>query len=77
MVLADYRPYIHCQDQSVEPAWADQGPVTQMSILNSARSGFFSSDRTVRGYCRDIWHAKPVPVAADTAAAQEPLIPGS
>ena len=77
MVLADYRPYIHCQDQSVEPAWADQDRWTQMSILNTTRSGFFSSDRTVRGYCRDIWHAKPVPVAADTAAAQEPLIPGS
>jgi starch phosphorylase len=77
MVLADYRPYIHCHDQSVEPAWADQDQWTQMSILNTARSGFFSSDRTVRGYCRDIWHAKPVPVAADAAAAQEPLTPGS
>ena len=77
MVLADYRPYIDCQDQSVEPAWADQDRWTQMSILNTARSGFFYSDRTVRGYCRDIWHAKQVPVAADTAAAQEPLIPGS
>jgi glycogen phosphorylase len=77
MVLADYRPYIHCQDQSVEPAWADQDRWTQMSILNTARSGFFSSDRTVRDYCRDIWHAQPVPVAAGTAAAPETLTPGS
>jgi len=77
MVLADYRPYIHCHDQSAEPAWADQDRWTEMSILNTARSGFFSSDRTVRDYCRDIWHANPVPVAADTAAAPDPLTPGS
>jgi starch phosphorylase len=33
-----------------------------MSIINCARSGKFSSDRTIREYCRDIWHAHPVPV---------------
>ena len=62
MVLADYRPYIDCHDRAVGPAWADQERWTRMSILNTARSGFFSSDRTVRGYCRDIWHVEPVPV---------------
>ena len=77
MVLADYRPYVDCHDQSAGPAWADQDRWTQMSILNTARSGFFSSDRTVREYCRDIWHAKPVPVPADTAAAPDPPTPGS
>ena len=60
LVLADYRPYIDCHDQAVGPAWADQDRWTRMSILNTARSGYFSSDRTVRDYNRDIWHTKPV-----------------
>ncbi len=62
MVLADYRPYIDCHDQAVGPTWADEERWTRMSILNTARSGFFSSDRTVLGYCRDIWHVEPVPI---------------
>jgi starch phosphorylase len=62
MVLADYRSYIDCHDRA-GPAWADQDQWTRMSILNTAHSGFFSSDRTVRDYCRHIWHAEPVPIA--------------
>jgi glycogen phosphorylase len=65
LVLADYRPYVDCHDRTVGPAWADQDGWTRMSILNTARCGFFSSDRTVREYCRDIWHAAPVPVPPD------------
>ena len=64
LVLADYRSYVDCHDRAVAPAWADQDLWTRMSILNTARSGYFSSDRTVRDYCRDIWHAEPVPVPA-------------
>jgi glycogen phosphorylase len=63
LVLADYRSYIDCHDRAVGPAWADEDRWTRMSILNTARSGYFSSDRTVRDYCRHIWHAEPVPVS--------------
>jgi glycogen/starch/alpha-glucan phosphorylase-like protein len=41
LVLADYRSYIDCQDRAVGPAWADEDRWTRMSILNTARSGFF------------------------------------
>ena len=71
LVLADYRSYIDCHDQAVGPAWTDQDHWTRMSILNTARSGFFSSDRTVRDYNRDIWHIEPVPVPPYSAADPE------
>ena len=71
LVLADYRSYIDCHDRAVGPAWADQDQWTRMSILNTARSGFFSSDRTVRDYNRDIWHTEPVPVPPYSAADPE------
>jgi glycogen phosphorylase len=67
LVLADYRSYIDCHDRAVGPAWADEDRWTRMSIVNTARSGYFSSDRTVRDYCRDIWHAEPVPVSERAA----------
>jgi glycogen phosphorylase len=71
LVLADYRSYIDCHDRAVGSAWADEDRWTRMSILNTARSGYLSSDRTVRDYCRDIWHAEPVPVSAPAAADRE------
>ena len=42
-----------------------------MSILNTARSGFFSADRTVRDYSHDIWHIEPVPVPPYPAASPQ------
>ncbi len=61
MVLADYRSYSECQQQ-VDMAYGDAEHWTRMSILNSARSGKFSSDRTILEYCQDIWKVRPVPV---------------
>lgn len=59
LLLADYASYIACQDHA-SAAYRDQGQWTRMSILNTARSGFFSSDRTMRQYCEEIWDAKPL-----------------
>jgi starch phosphorylase len=61
MLFADYRSYVDCQDR-VSEAFRDQERWTRMSILNVARSGKFSSDRSIRDYCERIWKAKPVKV---------------
>jgi starch phosphorylase len=61
LVLADYQAYIDCQDK-VSEVWRDQDLWTRMSILNVARIGKFSSDRSMNEYARDIWKVKPVPL---------------
>jgi glycogen phosphorylase len=59
MLLADYQAYVDCQ-QRVSEAYADHNNWTRMSILNTARVGRFSSDRSIREYCRDIWNVRPI-----------------
>ncbi|RPJ54951.1 MAG: glycogen phosphorylase, partial [Dehalococcoidia bacterium] len=61
LLLADYQSYIECQDQASR-AYQDEEAWTRMSILNVARCGFFSSDRSIREYCQDIWRVKPLTV---------------
>jgi starch phosphorylase len=61
LLLADYAAYIDCQDR-VGTAYRDSERWTRMSILNVARMGKFSSDRTIAEYCRDIWRVTPTPV---------------
>ena len=61
LVLADYADYIRCQ-QDVSAAWQDTDRWTRMSILNSARSGKFSSDRSIAEYCEEIWDVEPVTI---------------
>jgi len=62
MLLADYRAYINCQEE-VAHAWCDAESWTRASILNVARMGAFSSDRSIRDYCREIWHVQPVSIS--------------
>ena len=59
MLLADLRSYSEAQDR-VDAAYRDAKKWNRMSLVNVARSGFFSSDRSVMEYARDIWHVGPV-----------------
>ncbi|HZP60532.1 MAG TPA: glycogen/starch/alpha-glucan phosphorylase, partial [Opitutaceae bacterium] len=59
MVLADFRAYSECQAR-VDAAYRDPAAWARMAILNTARVGKFSSDRTIREYARDIWKLEPV-----------------
>ena len=57
MVAADFQAYYDCQ-REVDAVWRDQEIWTKRAIINTGSMGWFSSDRTVRGYARDIWNAE-------------------
>ncbi|MFZ0836192.1 MAG: glycogen/starch/alpha-glucan phosphorylase [Xanthobacteraceae bacterium] len=61
MLLADYRSYVDCQDR-VSKTYRDARQWTRMSILNMSRVGAFSSDRSIREYCRDVWQVEPIKI---------------
>jgi starch phosphorylase len=67
LLLADYRSYLGCQER-VGLAYKDTENWTRLSILNVARIGYFSSDRSIREYCERIW--KTAPVSAQIGEAQ-------
>ncbi|GFO61544.1 alpha-1,4 glucan phosphorylase [Geomonas silvestris] len=61
MVAADFRSFIQAQ-RKVSAAYRDRERWTRMSIVNTARSGKFSTDRTITEYRNEIWKLTPVPV---------------
>ena len=58
LVLADYQAYIDARNKSARSG-ATQQAWTRKSILNAARMGKFSSDRSIRDYCERVWKIKP------------------
>ena len=59
LLLVDYPSFIDCQERA-EDTYRDEETWTRMSILNVARCGYFSSDRTMKQYSQDIWGVGPV-----------------
>ena len=60
-VLADFADYLRVQS-AVSSAWANRTHWNRMSVLNTARTGFFSSDRSIQEYATRIWQAEKYPV---------------
>ncbi len=61
LVLADFRAYSDAQ-QRVDETFRDKAKWAKMAILNTARMGKFSSDRTIKEYANEIWHLPALPV---------------
>ncbi len=64
LLFADFQAYIDCQDR-VSEAYSDKNKWARMSLLNTIRMGKFSSDRAIREYCREIWHAEPFKISLE------------
>lgn len=61
MTLADFQSYIEVQEQAAQ-AYQNRSNWLRMSIVNSARSGIFSTDRTMQEYNNDIWKLTPISI---------------
>ena len=68
--FADFAAYLECQ-RRVGEAYRDRDRWTRMSILNAARTGKFSSDRTIREYCSDIWRIPSVPIKRSSDVSRD------
>ena len=64
MTAADFRSFVDAQND-VAAAYTDPARWTRMSIRNTASSGRFSTDRTMRDYNEDIWRLDPIRLEAD------------
>ena len=59
LLLKDFDSYIKAQEQ-INELYKDQKKWLHMSIVNVAKSGFFTTDRTMRQYNKDIWHVEEI-----------------
>jgi starch phosphorylase len=66
MLFADFAPYVDCQSR-VSETYIDHERWSRKSILNTARSGKFSSDRSVHEYCQRVWRTGAVPILEKSA----------
>jgi starch phosphorylase len=64
MLLGELREYIQTQEQ-VDAAYRDHEEWVRKAILNVARAGKFSSDRTIQEYASQIWHVDPCEVVTE------------
>jgi starch phosphorylase len=64
LVCADFDDYWRAQ-RDIDAAYRDTGDWMRRAALNTARSGWFSSDRTIRGYMHDIWNQSAAPTLTD------------
>lgn len=62
LLLEDYQSYIDCQ-KTVHDEWQEPAKWAKKSILNVANMGKFSSDRSIKDYCENIWKIKPVKIS--------------
>ena len=58
-VLADFDAYVEAQEK-IEELYQDKHQWAKMCLVNIAKSGYFSSDRTIEEYAEDIWNAEPL-----------------
>lgn len=63
-LCADFRPYVETQRRAAA-TWLQRSEWARRSILNTARSGPFSGDRTVAEYAKEIWNVEPLPIHFD------------
>ena len=65
-ILKDFRMYAEAQEK-VEAAYKDEKKWARSAMLNTAKSGKFSSDRTIEEYAKEIWHLNKVKVEVTDA----------
>ncbi len=73
LLFADFDSYVACQERAAQ-AYSEQSNWTRMSVLNVARMGKFSSDRSIREYCEEIWDVEPVQVELEHYQPENALL---